>query len=121
MIKGLFAVNFTASRGNFGRGVIVITPEGRIYGGDADYYYTGTLEQNGGALSGHIAVANHSGEHSSVFGPVARFSLRVVGELDPASADGSPADVQQMSLTAQVVEMPGMQLTVHCRKVSDVA
>ena len=119
MIKGLFAVNFTASRGNFGRGVIVVTPEGQIYGGDADYYYTGTLEQNGGALSGHIAVANHSGERNSVFGPVTQFSLRVSGELAPSS--GPSADVVQMNLTAEVVEMPGMQLTIRCRKVSDVA
>lgn len=118
MAQGLFAVNFTANRGNFGRGVIVITPEGRVYGGDADYYYRGTLEENGGALSGTIVVANHSGERNSVFGPIAQFSLRISGESAPSS--GVSADVQHMNLDAEVVEMPGMRLTIHCRKVSDV-
>lgn len=110
MIEGLFAVNFTANAGNFGRGVAAFTPEGKVHGGDADYFYQGTLQENGGELSGQITVTNHSGVPNSVFGPVNSFTLRVSGR----------AAGPQFVLTAEVVEMPGMRLSINCRKVGEL-
>ncbi len=110
MIEGLFAVQFTANMGNFGRGIVVFTPDGKVYGGDADYFYKGVLQQNGDEVSGQISVANHSGTPSSVFGPVNSFNLRVSGR-----ATGS-----QFVLTGEVVEMPGMRLNINCRKVDEL-
>lgn len=110
MIEGLFAVNFSANVGNFGRGVVAFMPDGRVHGGDADYFYHGTLQSSGEEVAGQITVSNHSGERNSVFGPVSSFTLRVRGH---AAGDN-------FTLVGEVVEMQGMTLNVRCRKVSEL-
>lgn len=110
MIEGLFAVNFTASAGSFGRGVVLFTPEGQVYGGDADYFYKGALQGHEDEVNGRISVANHSGTRNSVFGPVTSFTLNVSGR----------ASGNSFTLVGEVVEMPGTRLSIRCRKVSEL-
>lgn len=78
MIEALWSVEFVSNLNVFGSGVVIFET-GRIFGGDAQYYYTGTYEMKNGALIGDLDVVHYSGNPWSVFGTLNKFSLRVSG------------------------------------------
>jgi hypothetical protein len=80
MIEALWAVAFSTPMGAFGSGVVVFET-GRIFGGDALYYYLGDYTVNGNTVTGTVNVAHYSGPPANVFGPITNLTLNFQGQI----------------------------------------
>lgn len=109
MLEGLYSVKFSSNIGNWGAGVALFT-NGKVYGGDASYYYAGPATVNGQSVSARIHVGHHQGERMSIFGSLNEFNLEV---------SGIPSG-DSFSLTGHVVEQPNMKITITGRKISEL-
>jgi hypothetical protein len=78
MLEALWSVEFRSNLNIFGSGVVIFETD-RIFGGDAQYYFTGKYEVKNCTLTGELDVVNYSGEPWSVFGTLLEFSLRLYG------------------------------------------
>lgn len=78
MLEALWSVEFASNHNIIGSGVVVFET-GRIFGGDAQYYYTGKYEVKNGLLDGNLEVVHYSGEPWSVFGTLKTFCLTLSG------------------------------------------
>jgi len=74
---GLWLAEFQTPLGH-GSGVVVID-QGRVRGGDAGYYYVGSLSETAGRLSGTLHILHYAGPTSSVFGPIRSITLNLEG------------------------------------------
>ena len=86
MLEALWSVEFVSNLNIFGSGVVVFET-GRIFGGDAQYYYTGKYEVKNGSINGELDVVNYSGEPWSVFGTLKQFSLSLSGQPKDSTFD----------------------------------
>jgi len=86
MLEALWSVEFVSNLNIFGSGVVIFET-GRIFGGDAQYYYTGRYEVKNGNLEGELEVVNYSGEPWSVFGTLEKFSLVLSGQPNQDTFD----------------------------------
>lgn len=68
-VDGLWSAEFLANTGVAGTGVVFFT-NGQIYGGDDNYYYSGTYQQQGRSVRANIKVKHYRGPRNNVFGPV---------------------------------------------------
>lgn len=109
MLEGMYSVKFSSNVGNWGTGVALFT-NGKVYGGDASYYYKGTASVEGQGVSARIRVAHHQGERMSIFGSLNEFNLEV---------SGAPSG-DSFSLSGHVVEQPNMKITITGRKISEL-
>jgi hypothetical protein len=80
MFDGLWTVEFMSTINRFGRGVVVLL-NGRLFGGDAGYYYSGTYEIKGNKIEGLANVTRYDETHTSVFGNLGQFKLKFSGEI----------------------------------------
>jgi hypothetical protein len=109
MLEGLYSVKFNSNMGSWGAGVALFT-NGKVYGGDASYYYMGTANVEGENVSARIHVGHHQGERMSIFGSLNEFNLEV---------SGTPSG-DSFSLSGHVVEQPNMKITISGRKISAI-
>jgi len=84
--NGLWTVEFISTFNRAGQGVLVLN-NGRLLGGDAGYYYSGTYKISGTMLSGTkiegtVDVIRFDPMHLSVFGDIERFTLSFTGDID---------------------------------------
>ena len=84
MLEALWTAEFSSNQNIFGSGVVIFETD-RIFGGDAQYYYTGKYEVNNGELSGNLTITHYAGEPWSIFGTVRSFNLELSGTLDDNS------------------------------------
>jgi hypothetical protein len=70
---------------------IVIFETGRIFGGDQDYIYLGkySVTPDGKQLSADVDVSNHSGNRSSIFGPLNQFTLHIEAQVPATTTVGA--------------------------------
>ena len=79
-------------RGGWTNGGVVVMENGRVFGGDRQYWYAGrlSLNQDGESISGHLKVVHYHGDRTAAFGdagPV--FSLEMQGTvLSPTAISG---------------------------------
>ena len=80
-ITGLWTARFSTSLGS-GSGVLSIS-DGRIAGGDSNYYYSGSyrVDPVRKSVSGSLRVVHFYGPLTAVFGPVRDISLTFVGAI----------------------------------------
>lgn len=110
MLQGIYSVNFRSSH-DHGDG-LVVADQGKVNGGDKYCVYRGTYKGEGDNLEAEIHVTLHGTVGVTIFGPnVREFHLRLTGN---ASGMG-------LSLSGQVVEQPGLKMTLNGRKLADVA
>jgi hypothetical protein len=79
MTDGIYTVSFSSSQGQLGTGGVVYLVNSRVYGGDANFYYTGTINQDSPAVTGQIHVGPHQEPAASIFGPLKEFDLNISG------------------------------------------
>ncbi len=79
MLEALWSVEFCSNLNIVGSGVVIFETF-RIFGGDAQYYYTGRYEVKNGILEGELNVVNYGGKPWSVFGTLSQFSLILSGK-----------------------------------------
>lgn len=110
MLQGIYSVNFRSSH-DHGDGLIV-ADNGKVNGGDKFCVYRGTYKGEDGSLEAEIHVTLHGAGGVTIFGPnVREFHLRLTGSVSGAS----------INLSGQVVEQPGLKMTLNGRKLADVA
>ena len=79
MDTGLYIANFRTPLDD-AKGVIYITHDGRVYGGDSGMYYTGEVGGADTALRVRMTVVNHDPTRLSVFGEFDQFNLTLNGK-----------------------------------------
>ena len=102
-IEALWTVEFMSNLQVFGSGVVIFET-GRIFGGDARYYYLGTFEVDHGSLvNADVKVTHFTGEPYSIFGIRNEFKLTISGKLN----------FPVMELTGHVVGEPQLIMTLR--------
>lgn len=109
MRDGIYSVTFRSNRGEVGTGVVIFNG-GKAYGGDAGYYYKGSVETDGEDATAHIEVTRHQQGQESIFGPLNQFTLHL---------SGTPSD-EAFTLRGNVAEHPQFSISIEGRKVSDL-
>jgi hypothetical protein len=80
MVDGFWLLQYEGIQGS-GGGVLVLL-NGRVFGGDSAYYYTGSYETKGPTLKARVQVRNFLAGVASALGVEGDFELDVVGALE---------------------------------------
>lgn len=103
MKNGLYKASFKTQLGQ-GTGVVVIA-DGKINGGDASMYYTGTFQENNSQVTATLRIGKHSDVPgiSSVFG-LNDVNVKLHGKSTDISAtiEGAAVEVPSATLHAQL-------------------
>lgn len=110
MFEGLWTIKFISSLNMWGGGVIVLTREGRIIGGDSGYYYIGTCTITGSQINGNIDIIQFDPQSISIFGELSNFQLTFNGTFED----------NKFSATAQSPQFPGYSLKIEGNKKADL-
>jgi hypothetical protein len=102
MLEALWTVEFVSNTGSYGAGVVVFKT-GRIFGGDAFYYYLGNVVVKNEIVEAEVVVTHHSGPPQSIFGPLNKFHLKLSGKLQ----------MPVMELHGYLVENPLMKMSAR--------
>lgn len=78
MIEALWSVEFVSNLSGFGSGVVVVE-NGKVLGGDAQYFYVGYCKVENGLLHANATITHYAGVPHSIFGQAKQFSLSVSG------------------------------------------
>jgi len=104
-MDGLWTAEFGSSTGIFGGGVAVFR-DGKVWGGDATYYYIGEYTLNGNTLTATLKIFPFIEGAESVFKTVGRdLTLDLVGSLtskDQAIAQGHPRGTPDLNFGAKL-------------------
>src|SRR6476620_759842 len=61
MKNGLYSIHVSLQDGRTGKGSgVIVFRDGKIFGGDAYLYYTGTYTAKGNAIKGEVLVQRHT-------------------------------------------------------------
>ncbi|HZR35471.1 MAG TPA: GrlR family regulatory protein [Nevskia sp.] len=113
MIEGMWAVYFGAEAGGghrIGAGVVTLESE-RVFGGDSNYYYTGSYAVKDSRVTAEIRVRHYFGDRNNVFGPVEEIILQVTGVL---------IDRQQAIMAGHIVGQPGREIAMGFQRLADL-
>lgn len=103
MLEALWSAEFSSSLQHIGNGVVVFET-GRIFGGDGQYYYTGTYDVHDGKMTGEVTVTHYAGQPWSIFGDLRSFRLVMSGVLEQNSftAQGHLADHPNLTIDVRL-------------------
>ncbi len=105
MLNGLWTVEFSSALNIVGKGVLVLS-DGRLFGGDSGYYYSGNFKVDGNTVSGTIEATRFDINSVSVFGDIGDFSLSFDGTVSGATIDG----------LAKLKDIPSIEMKFVCNK-----
>ena len=109
MFEALWSVEFVSSQGVYGAGVAIFET-GRIFGGDAQYFYIGKTDLKGDIVHADLEVTHYAGQPSSIFGLASKFHLKLSGKVQ------APV----MDLHGHLVEDPSQKIHIRCTKRADL-
>ncbi|MBM4283699.1 MAG: hypothetical protein FJ128_00400 [Deltaproteobacteria bacterium] len=110
MYEGLWTVEFISEMNRTGKGVIILTKDGRLLGGDSGYYYSGTYNiANDNKISGQVLVIRYNPNAMSVLGDKNNFKLYFTGQIDNL----------HLSATAKTQEMPQYTMKIIANRKAD--
>lgn len=78
-VNGLWTAEFTVGS-TTGNGVVVFL-NGRLLGGDDQYYYAGSYTESAGQLRGELLLKHYAGPQISLFGPIREMRLTLEGAV----------------------------------------
>jgi len=96
MNNGLYSVHVDLLDGRTGKGSgVVLFRNGKILGGDAYLFYTGTYTVNGSAFKGEVLVRRHtrSPDANPLFGGPDPVGIGVTGTFTDTAADMNGTDL----------------------------
>ena len=111
MIEAIWTIELVRGERNYGAGVLIFAG-GRVFGGDADYYYIGRYALNGSRVSLRITVHRY-GETNPVDPPFPTkdpFDVEMAGQLEAT----------QMVLVGTIVEEPEQSVTVIAKRRHEI-
>ncbi|WP_417681613.1 hypothetical protein [Roseibium sp.] len=108
MRNGLYSVHFQTQAG-VGTGVIYAR-DGKIWGGDAGLYYTGTYDVDGDNMTATVVTNRHTqiGNIVSVFG-IDKVTINLVGQSNGDS----------IACKGTSPQAPGVNFTANLTRLSD--
>lgn len=111
MIEALWSVEFVSlPEGNQGAGVVVIETK-RIFGGDSNYFYLGTLTSDkDGDVTANVNVKHYFGDTNAIFGSLKEFTLRLKGK---------PSE-KQWTLFGEVGDNPDRKVAVRLTRLAEL-
>jgi hypothetical protein len=110
MVSGIYSAEFASNQNVMGRGVVIFT-ESTLHGGDEAYYYKGKFKREGNNnISAAVDVGNHSGNPTSIFGPLNSYRLTLNGV----------SNNQGFTLSGQVEGRPTLMITIKLKKVDEL-
>ena len=112
MVEGLWAIKFVSSLNIWGGGVLVLTKDKRILGGDAGYYYIGTYSKENDEFRGNAKVIQFDPQSVSVFGNSSKFCIMLKGNLKNNDSE--------FVAVATSPDFPGHSLKVEGIKKADL-
>ncbi|MGD8843654.1 MAG: hypothetical protein PVJ83_09290 [Gammaproteobacteria bacterium] len=81
MLEAIWSVEFVSHNYRVAGGVVMFE-NGRIFGGDSNFYYLGTYETHDGKVTARVKFHNFTGITSLIFGEgLTEFSVQVEGNL----------------------------------------
>jgi hypothetical protein len=109
-LEALWAVTFETVH-NVGTGIIVFET-GRIFGGDASFYYLGsfTYHPRDQSMSGEVEVVRHALHAPFIFVGYDRGRVRLSGHVSEPT----------MILSGHLAQDPRQTIAVHCRHLVDL-
>jgi hypothetical protein len=101
-IGGLWTAKFSTALGT-GSGVVCFV-DGQIFGGDSNYYYSGSYRSagDGKAITGIFRVVHFFGPLNNVFGPLREISLSFAGAVGTDLIMGNARTSAMPSLTLAI-------------------
>ncbi len=111
MIEAIWTVELVRGDRNYAAGVMVFAA-GRVFGGDADYYYIGRYALNGSRVSLRITVHPYREANplSLPFEYRNPFDVELAGQVEEA----------QMVLVGTIIEEPGQSVTVIAKRRHEI-
>lgn len=109
MLEALWSIEFVSSLGIRGAGVVVLET-GRVFGGDAQYYYVGSFSVVSGVAEVEVTATHYAGTPWSVFGPSQSHTMRL---------RGAPAR-DTFDMHGEVVGRPGQQITLRLTRRAEL-
>jgi hypothetical protein len=93
-VEALWTIKFRMHDSNDVNGGVVVLDEGKIYGGDSQYYYFGIYELiNDNKISGYVNIRNYLGYQLTAFGTTdSEMSLNINGDLVDENLTGQIYD-----------------------------
>lgn len=114
MRPGIYHVTFAPFlHQDQGDGLVVVSKQQTINGGDPGYIYRGSFTVDGRKLTARLNIKRWNQYAVSVFGNIAVFDLDIEGELSN--------DLTSFSGQGVVVQNRQMRLTLNARRIDDVA
>lgn len=111
MIEAIWTIEFTSGDKSYGAGVLIFAG-GRVFGGDANFYYIGRYAVNGGRVCMRTTVHPYNDNRSadSIFGARDTFDVELAGQ----------AAETQMVLAGAIVGEPKMTLTAVAKRRHEI-
>jgi hypothetical protein len=108
MLDALWSVEFRSST-QTGAGVVVLN-QGRILGGDAQYFYVGSYRLEGAIAKATFTIQHYAGAAHTVFGNAQQLVIEV---------SGKPAQ-DSFELRGHVLGAPKATLTVRLQRRAEL-
>lgn len=109
MTSGIFHVDFRASTGDHGDGLVVIK-DGAVNGGDAHYLYQGHVPAASGQFESQFTVAKWRDGNTNVVG-IDNYTLEAKGEID--------YEAGTLELQGAVAGKPQLTIRIKGKRIHD--
>jgi len=110
MLEALWSMEFRSNSGFEGAGVVVFET-GRIFGGDAQYYYVGKYDLKDDVLDADVVIDRYSDGPGSIFDTnEQKFELKIQGKVE----------VPTVIAVGHRTDNPSMQLEVRLTKRAEL-
>lgn len=111
MSNGIFHVNFRASTGDYGDGLIVVK-DGSVNGGDAHFLYQGNVPNESGPFEAQFKISKWKGGNTNVVG-IDNYTLNAKGKIDYEGGS--------LELAGAVDGHPQLTIQISGRKITGAA
>jgi hypothetical protein len=111
MSQGIFHVDFKASTGDYGDGLIVVK-DGAVNGGDANYLYRGTIPKVSGPFESKFIINKWRNGNTNVVG-IDNYELEASGSVDYEGGT--------FALKGSVVGQPQLTIDIMGKRISDAS
>ncbi len=108
-LEQLWSIEFVSKLSSEGGGVIVLE-NGKVLGGDSNYFYIGSYDLKNNNFNATIDVKHYRGKFKPIFGKLKEFILRLEG----------PYDEEDMLLTGNLLEDPTRELHIRLKYHAEV-
>lgn len=109
MANGIFHVDFRASTGEYGDGLVVVK-DGSVNGGDPHYLYQGIVPTESGSFESHFTIGKWRDGNTNVVG-IDNYTLLATGRIN--------YEAGTLELKGSVIGAPQLTIQLKGKKILD--